>query len=109
MAKLSAKDAGRSHELMAAETPARRAGSPSWPKSPRRHAMWAPLTEGQRPETWEQKVVYYADRIAQHDRLVGIDARMLEIAQRRPELRDRIDEYRVAALRRKRKLPPGLT
>ena len=60
--------------------------------------MWTPLTEGQRPETWEQRLVYYADRIAQHNRLVGIDARMLEIVQRRPELRERIEEYRAAAL-----------
>ena len=97
LAKLSAKAAGRSHELMAAEMLIDR-GQPQLAEIARRHAMWAPLTEGQRPETWEQKTVYYADRIAQHDRLVGIDARMLEIAERRPELRDRIIDYRAAAL-----------
>jgi putative hydrolase of the HAD superfamily len=97
MAKLSAKQAGHSHELMAAEILIQR-GQPELAEIARRHAMWAPLTEGQQPETWEQKLVYYADRIGQHDRLVGIDARLLEIAQRRPELRDRIEDYRAAAL-----------
>jgi len=97
LAKLSAKQAARSHERMAAEILLER-GQPRLAEIARRHAMWAPLTDGQQPETWEQKLVYYADRIAQHDRLVGIDARMLEIAQRRPELRARIEEYRAAAL-----------
>lgn len=97
LAKLSAKQVARSHELMAAELLLER-GQPELAEIARRHAMWAPLTEGQQPETWEQKLVYYADRIAQHDRLVGIDARMLEIAGRRPELRARIVAYRQAAL-----------
>lgn len=97
LAKLSAKQAARSHELMAAELLLAR-GQPELAEIARRHAMWAPVTEDQQPATWEQKLVYYADRIAQHDQLVGIDARMLEIAQRRPELRTRIDNYRAAAL-----------
>jgi putative nucleotidyltransferase with HDIG domain len=96
LAKLSAKKVARSHEVMAAEILLAE-GQPKLAEIARRHAMWAPLTEGQKPGTWEQKLVYYADRIAQHDRLVGIDARMLEIAERRPELRDRIEAYRVAA------------
>ncbi len=107
LAKLSAKPVARSHELMAAEILLEH-GQPELAEIARRHAMWAPLTEGQRPETWEQKVVYYADRIAQHDRLVGIDARMLEIAQRRPELRARIDEYRFAALQQEAEIAARL-
>lgn len=107
LAKLSAKHAARSHEIMAAEILAAR-GQPELAEIARRHAMWAPLTEGQHPETWEQKLVYYADRIAQHDRLVGIDARMLEIAQRRPELRARIEEYREAALRQEAEIAARL-
>ncbi len=98
LAKISAKAVARSHELMAGELLAAR-GQPELAEIARRHAMWAPLTEGQQPATWEQKLVYYADRIAQHDRLVGIDARVLEIVQRRPELRDRIEAYRDAALK----------
>jgi putative nucleotidyltransferase with HDIG domain len=97
MAKVSAKKQARSHELMAGEILAER-GQPELAEIARRHPMWAPLTRGQHPETWEQKLVYYGDRIGQHSRLVGIDARMLEIVLRRPELQDRIDEYRTAAL-----------
>ncbi len=107
LAKVSAKNVARSHELMAGELLDAQ-GQPELAEIARRHAMWAPLTEGQRPETWEQKVVYYADRIAQHDRLVGIDARMLEIAGRRPELRARIDEYRAAALAQEAELAARL-
>ncbi len=107
LAKVSAKKVARSHELMAGELLDQQ-GQPELAEIARRHAMWAPLTEGQRPETWEQKVVYYADRIAQHDRLVGIDARMLEIAGRRPELRERIDEYRAAALQQEAELAARL-
>lgn len=97
MAKLSAKKQARPHELMAAEILAER-GQPELSEIARRHPMWAPLTEGQRPETWEQKLVYYGDRIGRHTQLVGIDARILEIVQRRPELRELIDDYRAAAL-----------
>ncbi len=107
MAKITAKQAARSHELMAAEMLLAR-GQPELAEIARRHAMWTPLTEDQKPETWEQKLVYYADRIARHDRLVGIDARMLEIAQRRPELRSRIEEYRAAALAQEAEIAAAL-
>ncbi|MGE5601619.1 MAG: HD domain-containing protein [Nitrososphaerales archaeon] len=107
LAKLSAKKVARSHELMAAEILLGK-GQPELAEIARRHAMWAPLTEGQRPETREQKLVYYADRIAEHDRLVGIDARMLEIAGRRPELRARIEQYRAAALAQEAEIAAAL-
>jgi putative hydrolase of the HAD superfamily len=97
LAKDSAKPAARSHERMAAEL-LRERGQPELAEIALRHAMWAPVTPGQEPQTWEQKLVYYADRIAQHDRLVGIDARMLDVATRRPELRARVEDYGAAAL-----------
>jgi putative nucleotidyltransferase with HDIG domain len=96
LAKISAKRDGTSHDLMAEALLLER-GQPDLGEIARRHAMWAPLSHGQRPETWEQKAVYYADRIAKGGELVGIDARMLEIVQRRPELTDRIEAYRAAA------------
>lgn len=107
MAKDTAKKMARSHEVVACEMLMAR-GQPELAEIARRHAMWAPLTEDQVPETWEQKVVYYADRIALHERLVGIDARMLEIVQRRPELRERIDDYRAAALRQEAEIADRL-
>lgn len=107
LAKVSAKAAARSHELMAGEILDAK-GQPELAEIARRHALWAPLTEGQQPETWEQKLVYYADRIAQHGQLVGIDARMVDLVQRRPELRSRINEERAAALKQEAEIAARL-
>ena len=97
LAKISAKDAARSHEVMAAEL-LRGKGQDALAEIALRHAVWAPASEDQRPQTWEQRVVYYADRIASHGRVVSIAERIADMRQRRPELRERLPIYEAAAL-----------
>lgn len=63
-----------------------------------RHAVWALTDPVRRPETWEEKLVCYADRLAEGDRLVGIEGRMAGLVNRRPELATESVTYRRAAL-----------
>ncbi len=48
----------------------------------RKHRYTALLDENDKPETWEEKLVYYADKRAMHDRIVPLKER-LEEAHRR--------------------------
>jgi putative nucleotidyltransferase with HDIG domain len=96
IAKHRAKGAGVSHEVMGAEL-LRERGQPEIAEIALRHGMWAPVTEGQRPETWEQKVVYYADRVAMPPRVASIAERFADVRRRKPELTDVLAEYEAAA------------
>lgn len=107
LAKVSAKQAGRSHEQMGAEL-LRDRGQLALSEITLRHAVWAPSTDDQRPETWEQKLVYYADRIAKGPQLVTIEERIADMWGRRPELRDRLPEYKQAALAQEAEIAAAL-
>ncbi len=48
----------------------------------RRHRYTSLIDEGDMPQTWEEKLVYYADKRAMHDRIVPLSER-LEEAHRR--------------------------
>lgn len=96
IAKHAAKGTGISHEVMAAQI-LRERGQPELAEIVLRHGMWAPVTEGQRPETWEQKVVYYADRIAMPPRVAPIAERFADVRRRKPELADVLPAYEAAA------------
>lgn len=54
-------------------------------KTIRRHRYVSLIDEDDRPETWEEKIVYYADKRAQHDKIVPLAVR-LEDAHRRSAL-----------------------
>lgn len=54
-------------------------------KTIRRHRYTSLIDEEDRPETWEEKIVYYADKRAMHERIVPL-AERLEDAHRRSAL-----------------------
>jgi hypothetical protein len=52
-----------------------------WPQlalTIRRHKYVAPISDKDRPQTWEEKLVYYADKRAMHDVIVPLRRRLEE-------------------------------
>jgi putative nucleotidyltransferase with HDIG domain len=103
IAKLSAGANGGSHEIAGAQL-LRKMGQPELAEIVRRHAMWAPLTPDQRPETWEQKLVYYADRIAMPPRVASISERFVDVRRRKPHLSEVLAAYEAAAHAQEREI-----
>ena len=52
----------------------------------KRHRYMAMLDEKERPETWEEKLVYYADKRVMHDRIVSLKDRLTEGHKRNAHL-----------------------
>ena len=106
LAKASARATGTTHDIMAGEL-LRARGHIELARIAERHAVWALLDPVHRPETWEEKLVCYADRLADGSRLATVDERMDALIARRPSSRP---TWSAIAMRRKRsngKLPGG--
>ena len=97
LAKDSASSAGLLHDDLAGQL-LRARGFPDLARIAERHPVWALTDPTDCPETWEEKLVCYADRLADGGRLVGIEARMAGLVKRRPELAAESAAYRRAAL-----------
>jgi predicted HAD superfamily phosphohydrolase YqeG len=48
----------------------------------RRHLLFCLQDPARRPETWEQKLVYYADKIVEDHKLVGLEERLASLQRR---------------------------
>ncbi len=102
LAKVSARQRGLSHEMEAGRL-LRERELDALARIAERHPVWAPLTPGWQPETWEEKVVYYADRISEPTGIVSIEERLAAMLARHRERGDSaasiVDEaaYRAAA------------
>ncbi len=97
LAKFSAQGAGTPHDDLAGQL-LRARGFPDLARIAERHPVWALTDPTERPETWEEKLVCYADRLADGGRLVGIEERLAGLVRRRPELASRSVAYHRAAL-----------
>jgi len=53
----------------------------------KKHRYTALLNENERPNTWEEKLVYYADKRVMHDRIVPLKERLQEAHKRNVPLR----------------------
>jgi putative nucleotidyltransferase with HDIG domain len=96
LAKASAKDRGVSHEIESGRL-LRERGLEELARIAERHPVWAPLTPGQEPQTWEERLVYYADRIAEAEGIVTIGERMAAMLRRHPERAGHVPAYAAAA------------
>ncbi len=96
LAKASAAARGVSHELEAGRL-LRERGQPALARIAERHPVWAPLTADLRPTTWEEKLVYYADRISGPTKIVSIEERLAEMLARRRERNAAAAAYGAAA------------
>ena len=97
LAKVSARGTGLQHDDLAGRL-LRARGFPDLARIAERHAVWALVDPARRPETWEERLVCYVDRLADGDRLLGVEARLAALLARRPELVDQVARYRAAAL-----------
>ena len=69
----------------------------------KRHRYTALLDEDEKPATWEEKLVYYADKRIMHDRIVPLDERLQEahkrnVLQRGSTAQSKLKAARVDAL-----------
>ena len=62
----------------------------------KRHRYMAMLEEKERPETWEEKLVYYADMRVRHDKIVPLRERLEDGHKRNAFLRSTGTEGRVS-------------
>lgn len=52
----------------------------------RKHSISAIVEEDETPVTWEEKLVFYADKRVRGDELVSLDERLADLRERYPEL-----------------------
>lgn len=97
LAKVSAQGTGVQHDDRAGQI-LRERRLPDLARIAERHAVWALVDPAKRPETWEERLVCYADRLADGDRLLGVEARLSALLRRRPDLVGEVARYRAAAL-----------
>ncbi|MFO8152613.1 HD domain-containing protein [Thioalkalivibrio sp.] len=53
----------------------------------RKHSINAIVEKDKIPQTWEEKLVYYADKRVREDKIVSLDERMADLRKRYPNLR----------------------
>jgi uncharacterized protein len=53
----------------------------------KKHRYLSLLDENDRPDTWEEKIVYYADKRVMHERIVSLKERLDDAHQRNAQLR----------------------
>jgi uncharacterized protein len=61
----------------------------------KKHRYAAILDEAERPNTWEEKIVYYADKRVMHNRIVTLKERLEEGHQRNVHLRHTKKQNRI--------------
>lgn len=67
----------------------------------KKHRYQSLLCEKERPITWEEKLVYYADKRVMHDKIVSLKERLEEAHKRnapRPKAQDKIDTAKIDRL-----------
>lgn len=79
--KIEARQANRIHgelswDILTAEN------QPELAEIARRHLIDTILTPGKGPRTWEEKLVYYSDKVVEFDTVVGMDARLAALIGR---------------------------
>jgi uncharacterized protein len=61
----------------------------------RKHRYAALLDKAERPKTWEEKLVYYADKRVMHDKVVGLKERLQEAHDRNVHLYQTQAQYKL--------------
>lgn len=89
LGKLTARQHGKDHGQWGAEL-LRQQGWPALAEMAARHPIQAILDPHTAPRTWEEKLVYYADKLVEGAQLVGIEARLEALAQRYPAYAEQI-------------------
>ena len=59
----------------------------------RRHLLFCLIDPDRSPETWEQKVVYFADKLVEKNQLVSLEDRLRALRERYPTDEKRIERF----------------
>ena len=59
----------------------------------RRHLLFCLTDQERSPETWEQKVVYFADKLVENNDLVSLEDRLRALRERYPTDKERIENF----------------
>ncbi|MDI7276518.1 MAG: HAD-IIIA family hydrolase [Anaerolineae bacterium] len=95
--KASSRLAGEEHGCLAARL-LRNAGQPALAEIVERHLMFSILNPAEQPATWEQKLVYYVDKIIEQS-VISLQERLESLCRRYPENAERMRECLPAILR----------
>ena len=60
------------------------------------HPLDTIFSQSRYPTTWEQKLVYFSDKLVEGSTLVSIQERLISLSRRYPELNSRLVEYQDA-------------
>ncbi|MBN1485574.1 MAG: HAD-IA family hydrolase [Chloroflexia bacterium] len=82
--KFSARRQKRQHGTLGAEILSEQ-GYPKLAEIVRRHPIFALEDPELQPRTWEEKLVHYADKLVEDDRLVSVRRRVASLAERHPQ------------------------
>ena len=93
--RLKAKYQGLCHEDIAYELLKKK--YPELATTIKKHRYKAILDEKEKPTTWEEKLVYYADKRIMHDRIVSLKGRLEEAHKRNVHLHDRQAQSDISA------------
>jgi putative hydrolase of the HAD superfamily len=63
-----------------------------------RHLLFCLIDETRRPQSWEQKVVYFADKLVEKSQLASLEERVQGLRERYPNHRQEIDAVIPALL-----------
>jgi len=87
--KITAQRSGRIHGQLGAEL-LRSACHPELASIVERHLMFTILDGERGPATWEEKLVYYADKVVEGDRVVPLEERLQALCARYPQNAERM-------------------
>jgi putative hydrolase of the HAD superfamily len=90
------REAGITHGEMGAMI-AEKAGFHEVAEIIRRHQVFTPLKPSTIPDTWEQKLVYLADKFIEKDRFVGLEERFVHLRNRYPDSAGLFDQVQPVA------------
>jgi len=101
--RLRAEYGGVHHEEAACRLLTEKCGYPELGRAVKSHKYRAVLDERERPKTWEEKLVYYADKRVMHDKIVTLKERLDEVHRRHAgrrgsAARSQIDNEQIDAL-----------
>jgi HAD superfamily hydrolase (TIGR01662 family) len=95
--KISARQSGEEHgrhsQLLLEE-----AGYPILGEIAARHVINSVLDPQAGPRTWEEKLVFYADKLIEGARLVGVESRHKALLERYPQYSERINRAKLYVL-----------
>lgn len=67
-------------------------GQPALAEIANRHMPYRERGDPRRPQTWEQKLVHYSDKLAEGNRLVPIEERLLALKKRYPQAAQELED-----------------